>query len=97
MPSANNVNLASEPFRRDRPVILAGLVGGLVLGALLAFQLSMIWFHRQSTIDARAEVATLSERASMMAQEQARLEASLRQRGGPLAAFRVWSTTASAR
>jgi len=79
MPSANNVNLASEPFRRDRPMILAGLVGGLVLGALLAFQLSLIWFNRQSTIEARAEVASLAERASMMAQEQARLEASLRQ------------------
>jgi Tfp pilus assembly protein PilN len=79
MPSAINVNLASQPFRRDRPLILAGVIGGLVLGAMLAFQLSMIYFNRQSTIEARAEVATLNERAAAMAQEQARLEAALRQ------------------
>ena len=79
MPSAINVNLASEPFRRDRPLILAGVIAGLVLGALLAFQLSMVYFNRQSTLDARAEVASLEERAGMMAQEQARLEAALRE------------------
>ena len=79
MPSAINVNLASEPFRRDRPLILAGVIAGLVLGALLTFQLSMVYFNRQSTLDARAEVASLEERAGMMAQEQARLEAALRE------------------
>ncbi len=63
MPSAINVNLASEPFRRDRPLILAGVVGGIVLGGLLALQLSMIYFNRQSTIESRAQVASLQERA----------------------------------
>ena len=79
MPSANNVNLASEPFRRDRPLIFAGLIGGVVLGSLLAFQLSIIWFNRQSTLEARAQVASLAERTATMAQEQTRLEAELRQ------------------
>lgn len=79
MPSAINVNLASEPFRRDRPMVLAGVAGGLILGALLAFQLSMIYLNRQSTDEARAELAALNKRASMMAQEQARLEGALRQ------------------
>lgn len=79
MLSANNINLASEPFRRDRPMVLAGVVGGVALGALLAFQVSVIWINRQSTIEARSQVATLDERARTMAAEQARLEATLRQ------------------
>ena len=79
MPSAINVNLASEPFRRDRPLILAGVVGGIVLGALLAFQVSMIFLNRQSTIEARAQVASLQQRAQKMTAEQATLQAALRQ------------------
>ena len=79
MPSTIQVNLASQPFRRDRPLVLAGVGGGLLLGALLAFQLSLIWFNRQSTLEARAEVASLDRRAQTMAQEQARLEGALRQ------------------
>jgi Tfp pilus assembly protein PilN len=79
MASAIQVNLASEPFRRDRPLVLAGIVGGLVLGALLAFQLMMIYFNRQSTIEARAELGQLQVRAQQMSAEQSQLEAALRQ------------------
>ena len=79
MPSAIQVNLASEPFRRDRPMVLAGVVGGLVLAALLALQLSLIYFNRQSTIEARAELAELNERAAKMAAEQSQMDAVLRQ------------------
>src|SRR5262245_16542251 len=79
MPSTIQVNLASQPFRRDRPLVLAGVGGGLLLGAVLAFQLSLIWFNRQSTLEARAEVSSLQQRAQTMAAEQAQLEATLRQ------------------
>jgi Tfp pilus assembly protein PilN len=79
MPSAIPVNLASQPFRRDRPMVLAGVVGGIVLGALLAFQLSLIWLNRESTIEARASVASLQRRVQEMGREQASLEAALRQ------------------
>jgi len=72
------INLASEPFRRDRPVILLGLAGGALLMALLAFQVSMAWLEHESAAETRLAVERTRRQVQTLAAEQARLEAVLR-------------------
>jgi Tfp pilus assembly protein PilN len=79
MPSAVSINLASEPFRRDRPIVLAGIAGGTLLGGLLLFQAALIWTNRETTIEARQDVATQQGRLQSLARDRATLEGTLRQ------------------
>jgi Tfp pilus assembly protein PilN len=73
------INLASEPFRRDRPVVLATGVAGLLLAVLLGFYLYEIATDRERLGNNRAEVVRLSQELATISAEQARLDATLRQ------------------
>jgi len=73
------VNLASEPFRRDRPILLATGFGVLTLAVLLMVLLLLIAADRTRSGDTRARVIRLNQELATISAEQARLEATLRQ------------------
>jgi type IV pilus assembly protein PilN len=73
------INLSSDPFRRDRPMLVASVVCALVLLLLLAGQIFLIMGARASAHDARIAVEGLKSRVRSINTEQARLEQTLRQ------------------
>jgi Tfp pilus assembly protein PilN len=73
------INLASEPFRRDRPAIVAYSATSVVLAALLGGLVYLIFAGRGRIGDTRADVARLSGEMAALSAEQSQLEATLRQ------------------
>ena len=73
------VNLASEPFRHDRPLIIASAA----VGVLLAFSfVVLVWLaiaERDRAAEARNNMAQASQQLEALNREQARLESILRQ------------------
>jgi hypothetical protein len=73
------VNLASEPFRRDRPIIVASAaVTGLLLVSLVMFAY-LAWAERQRSAEARQTLAQMTAQMNSVASAQARLEGVLRE------------------
>jgi hypothetical protein len=79
MRSALSINLSSEPFRHDRPFVVASIAGATLLVALLAYQIFLIWIRHEEAGEARAAVERTSRQVSLVAAERARLEGMLRQ------------------
>src|SRR5947209_5594684 len=73
------VNLASEPFRRDRPAIVATTVCAIVLTGILAVMSYLIVSERRQMKAARADVARLSAEVQNIAREQRELDQVLQQ------------------
>ena len=73
-----SVNLASEPFRRDRPMLVASAAFGVVLLALLGVLVFLILSERSRQTDTRAAVAKLSSEARTLSDQQAQMEGTLR-------------------
>ncbi len=73
------INLASDPFRRDRPLLFATAFGAMALGAVLVILLSLIAAGRTRMGDTRARVIRLNQELTAISTEQARLDATLRQ------------------
>jgi Tfp pilus assembly protein PilN len=73
------INLASEPFRKDRPMIAASTALAVVLAGLLVVMGYLILSERTRMRETRREIARLSDQADKMAREQAQLDAILRQ------------------
>ena len=74
-----SVNLATQPFRRDRPVLfLTGVLTAALLG-LLAILIYLSVSQRAELADARANVDRLQRRVRVTTAEQAKLDAVLRQ------------------
>ncbi len=72
-----SVNLATQPFRKDRPILVAsGAVGLLMLGALALLILLAVADHRRSA-DTRRVISRLDQQLRRAATEQARLDALL--------------------
>ena len=72
------INLASQPFRRDRPVLLASALLGLVLVCTLGVLISLAIAERAQSADTRAAIARLDGRLKTVAAEQNKLDAVLR-------------------
>ncbi|MDZ4802983.1 MAG: hypothetical protein SGI92_32900 [Bryobacteraceae bacterium] len=73
------VNLASEPFRRDRQIIVASVaVGVLMLIALFAFTYLAI-AERDRAAQARASIEKMQKQLDVMTREENRLQATMRQ------------------
>ncbi len=72
------INLASQPFRRDRPIIVASVAVSLLLVGLLGALISLIMMDRSQLAATRAEIARLDGRIRATAREQASLDAVLR-------------------
>jgi hypothetical protein len=73
------VNLASEPFRRDRPILVASSACAVVLVAMLGVLIFLILSERGRQTDTRAAVAKLNSDLRAISEEQTRLDGTLRQ------------------
>jgi len=73
------INLASQPFRRDRPMIAASILVTVALTGLLAV---LIWFYlqdRDQLTGINKEIARLNRQIHDVTTEQTRLEGIMRQ------------------
>lgn len=75
------INLASEPFRRDRPMLVGSTVCAVLLAALLALQIFLIRSGRDQARDARLGVAQLNQAIASVNAEQAKLAQTIKQPG----------------
>jgi type IV pilus assembly protein PilN len=73
------INLASEPFRKDRPMVAASTGLVVVLAGLLAVMGYLILSERTRMRETRQEIARLSDQADKLTKEEAQLGAVLRQ------------------
>ena len=73
------INLASEPFRRDRPMLVASGACAVVLVGLLALQIFLILSGRERARDARVGVTQLNQQLLELNARQAQIEQVLRQ------------------
>jgi len=73
------INLASEPFRRDRLQVVLSTVFGVVLVALLGGMLFLILGERDRVKETRVEVERLNAELLKITNDQAQLDATLRQ------------------
>ena len=71
------VNLASEPFRRDRPVLAASAVLALALLIALIVQIGSIFSARNQAAETRAMLDQMDRQLATVKTEQARLDGTL--------------------
>ena len=72
------VNLASEPFRRDRPMIVASSAVAVLLTAVLGMLLWLAVAERYRSAEARAALASMQRQLQQLQQEETRLQGVLR-------------------
>ena len=73
------INLASEPFRRDRPILVASGACAIALLVLLGVLIFLVMGERREARSGRVAVAKLSDQLHTVNAEQARLDQTLRQ------------------
>ena len=73
------INLSSEPFRRDRPMIVGSVAASVILAALLAGLVFLIVSERARVKDTRVAVERLDSEVRAINAEQAQLDQTLRQ------------------
>jgi Tfp pilus assembly protein PilN len=73
------VNLSSEPFRKDRPILIASTACAVFLVALLGMLVFLIVNERARAKDTRVAVNRLRTELKSTAAEQAKLDEVLRQ------------------
>lgn len=76
-----SINLASQPFRRDRPVVVATVALSAALLALLGLLVSLAMVDNAQLADSRAGIASLERQLRDIAAQQGREEDVLRQAG----------------
>ena len=72
------INLASQPFRRDRAVLVASAALGVLLIVLLVFLLSLNNLEGVQVAETRKEIARLDSQIHALSTQQARQDAILR-------------------
>jgi hypothetical protein len=72
------INLASEPFRRDRPLLVGSAALAIVLGLLLIYQVITIVSERHQAADIRIAIEQQNARLRAIAAQQAKLNVTLR-------------------
>ena len=65
------LNLSSEPFRRDRPMVVASVATGVLLIGLLAVLVFLAVQERGQATEARREIADLRKGVAALNREQA--------------------------
>jgi type IV pilus assembly protein PilN len=73
------VNLASEPFRNDRPLIVGSVAVGAMLLMLLFVLVYLAIGERARAAEARTAISKTEGQLTTLSRERARLEATLRQ------------------
>lgn len=72
------INLASEPFRRDRPLIVGSAVVGVLLLALLVMLVSLSIGERDRAAESRDTIRRMQNQLQVISREQAQLESIFR-------------------
>ncbi len=72
------LNLASEPFRRDRPILVASVAGCAVLSILLLFLIGTIVTGRGRASETRHSITTLNTQLGTVQKRQTGFDAALR-------------------
>lgn len=75
------VNLAREPFRRDRPILVASAATGVLLLGCLTFLTWIAASERASARETRSQLEQVSTRLDSLRREQVKLDAQMRQPG----------------
>jgi len=78
VPGTIPINLASEPFRRDRPVIVAGWAAGAALAGLFLYLATMAWIQRSEATATREALQSAQRQLAAMSAEQAKYDGELR-------------------
>jgi type IV pilus assembly protein PilN len=73
------VNLASEPFRRDRPFLVLALAGVVLLAGLLAVQVAFGSIERAQRLELQASIDEVNRQLARLNAEDAALQATLRE------------------
>lgn len=73
------INLASEPFRRDRPILVGSAVAGVLLIALLGMLITLSLNERQEVAATRAAIERYQKQLAALNAEEAKVEGTLRQ------------------
>jgi hypothetical protein len=73
------LNLAREPFRRDRPMLIASAAGCVLLSMALVFLSSAALSERRESRTTRVALNAVNRQLTRMQMEQARLEGAMRQ------------------
>jgi type IV pilus assembly protein PilN len=72
------VNLASQPFRPNRPVVVAATLASLVLVGMLGVLVWLAMLDRAQTAESYRQIAALERQVRALSAEQAGLDAVLR-------------------
>ena len=72
------INLASEPFRRDRPILVASVAVAALLALLLATQLFSIYSDRREAASTMRVIRGLQTQTRSIDAEQAKYNSTLR-------------------
>jgi hypothetical protein len=72
------INLASEPFRRDRPLVVGSAALGIVLTLVLIYQVLAILSERHQAADIRVALARETAQLQRISAQQAQLNSTLR-------------------
>lgn len=72
------INLASQPFRRDRAMLVASIALSVVLAITLSVLISLILADRTQLADVRGDLGRMNAEVRRVAAEQAQLDAVLR-------------------
>jgi hypothetical protein len=72
------INLATEPFRRDRPMLAGSAAIAILLGLLLIFQVFTIVSERHQAADIRIAIDRENAQLRAIAAQQNKLNATLR-------------------
>jgi type IV pilus assembly protein PilN len=73
------INLATEPFRRDRPILVASIALAIVLALTLAVQSTVILRTRQESAGVQKTIDVLQAQVNRLNAQQAQLDGRLRQ------------------
>lgn len=72
------INLAREPFRQNRPILIGSAFAALLLAGSLVFLISLAVTERSQTRDTEAMLNRVNRQLSVIRNEQAKLDADMR-------------------
>jgi Tfp pilus assembly protein PilN len=78
------VNLAREPFRRDRPMLIGSALAGLLLLGTLGLLISMIVTENRESQEAKIALDRVNRQLANVHREQAKLDAAMRLPGNEI-------------
>jgi Tfp pilus assembly protein PilN len=83
------INLAHEPFRQNRRLLVGSTIAGLLLIASLVFLMSLSAAERRETRDTQAILSRVNRQLTAIRAEQAKLDTQMRRPGNEVALDRI--------